>query len=444
LCDAARVEIKARAKLKQHAAELAKAKARMANSEEVGETDNTAGANVSPRRPARTTKMDQQMNKAMGRMFSILPGGGEDVMNKVLTPMQRQAIVTRQLDEAIIKESKGTESHEIARTMMQQAIMSYEAEAEGAEFKLKTDERNELDLMQKSLIMNVKAMRKFRKGYLKSVMSSITMLGDMQGNGIPLNNTIGWVAVVAKRAKDHRARIANDNKTDDSSDGQAESGFSLKLHLIECPDVEETIRKCLDDSCPMDDIDEDTIGGSASLTAETDNASVPLLPDVPVDSVIKTMDPIFSKTLNNVSIDEYYKAGWSEDPPLYGPWLERKGSYDLTVSNWETSTKGGFENPWSKEKFPQKRVVRFKFKRTTHLYIGPPVAGVTQTQYLMKDGNDSCIVMMTVDIDGVPYSDNFSVEVRWAARRVREGIAIDAGVHVRILKASMFTNKIKR
>ena len=88
--------------------------------------------------------------------------------------------------------------------------------------------------------------------------------------------------------------------------------------------------------------------------------------------------------------------------------------------------------------------MRFKFKRTTHLYLGPPVAGVTQTQYLMKDGNDSCIVMMTVDIDGVPYSDNFSVEVRWAARRVREGIAIDAGVHVRILKASMFTNKIKR
>jgi len=364
LCDAARVEIKARAKLKQHVAELAKAKARMANSEEGGEiTDNTAGGtNISPRRPARTTKMDQQMNKAMGRMFSILPGGGEDVMNKVLTPMQRQAIVTRQLDEAIIKEGKGTESHEIARTMMQQAILSYEAEAEGAEFKLKIDERNELDLMQKSLIMNVKAMRKFRKGYLKSVMTSITMLNDMQGNGIPLNNTTGWVAVVAKRARDHRARIANDTKMDDL-DSHAESGFSLKLHLAECPDVEETIRKCLDDSCPMDDFDEDTIGGSCSLTAEEDNASLSLLPDAPVDSVIKTMDPIFSKTLTNVSIDEYYKAGWSEDPPLYGPWLERKGSYDLTVSNWETSTEGGFENPWSKEKFPQKRV------RDYYLYL---------------------------------------------------------------------------
>lgn len=84
------------------------------------------------------------------------------------------------------------------------------------------------------------------------------------------------------------------------------------------------------------------------------------------------------------------------------------------------------------------QVIRFKFKRTTHLYIGPPIAGVTQTQYLIRDGNDKCVVMTTVDIDGVPYSDVFAVEVRWAARRLQEnGIAIDAGVFVRFTKASM-------
>ncbi len=72
------------------------------------------------------------------------------------------------------------------------------------------------------------------------------------------------------------------------------------------------------------------------------------------------------------------------------------------------------------------------------MYIGPPIASVTQTQYLMKDGNDRCIVMMTVDIEGVPYSDSFAVEVRWAARRLKEkDLAIDAGVFVRFTKASM-------
>jgi len=56
----------------------------------------------------------------------------------------------------------------------------------------------------------------------------------------------------------------------------------------------------------------------------------------------------------------------------------------------------------------------------------------------MKDGNDRCIVMMTVEIDGVPYSDSFAVEVRWAARRLKEkDLAIDAGVFVRFTKSNM-------
>lgn len=66
------------------------------------------------------------------------------------------------------------------------------------------------------------------------------------------------------------------------------------------------------------------------------------------------------------------------------------------------------------------------------------MAGVTQTQYVLKDGNNRCIVMMTVEMDGIPYSDAFAVEVRWAARRVKDNdIAIDAGVFVRFTKSSM-------
>ena len=48
------------------------------------------------------------------------------------------------------------------------------------------------------------------------------------------------------------------------------------------------------------------------------------------------------------------------------------------------------------------------------------------------------MVMMTVEMDGIPYSDVFAVEVRWSARRVGENdIAIDAGVFVRFTKSSM-------
>ena len=84
------------------------------------------------------------------------------------------------------------------------------------------------------------------------------------------------------------------------------------------------------------------------------------------------------------------------------------------------------------------QIVKFRFKRTSHLYIGPPIAGVTQTQYCLRDGNDKCIVMMTVEMDGIPYSDSFAVEVRWAARRVgAKDIVIDSGVFVRMIKSNM-------
>ena len=72
------------------------------------------------------------------------------------------------------------------------------------------------------------------------------------------------------------------------------------------------------------------------------------------------------------------------------------------------------------------------------MYIGPPIAGVTQTQYCYKDGDDKCVLQMTVEMDGIPYSDVFAVEVRWSARRVgADDISIDAGVFVRFLKSSM-------
>jgi hypothetical protein len=45
---------------------------------------------------------------------------------------------------------------------------------------------------------------------------------------------------------------------------------------------------------------------------------------------------------------------------------------------------------------------------------------------------------MTVEMDGIPYSDVFAVEVRWSARRVgTDDISIDAGVFVRFIKSSM-------
>jgi hypothetical protein len=101
-------------------------------------------------------------------------------------------------------------------------------------------------------------------------------------------------------------------------------------------------------------------------------------------------------------------------------------------------------NPWCGEKYEQMRLVTFEFERTTHLYIGPPVARVKQTQYCRTESNDKCTMAMALEFDGIPYSDTFGVEVRWVARRVDENdIHVEVGVFVNFKKSSMFASKIK-
>ena len=483
LCDASKVESKAKAKHKQYVIELEKAKANVltltvaegVDGDDTGDggdapSDGGGGTATSPKKTkAPSTMMDQHMNKAMGKMFSAVKTlGGEDVMNKVLTPQQRQAIATRQLDEAQAKEMKGTESFELARSVKEQALASYETEAEACGFQCKKDERHEWSMMQTSLIRTVDALKVFRESQLNSVNSSIERMKEHHLHNNALDDVTRWTHFTEKRLKDIRDRnIISDTKDNNNDDG-GQLQFYLKVQLVECTNIEETVRAFLDeDDEDVVDIDfveeeEEEVVGTAAGGPESplhnmneangdqiDTATTLPLPDVPPDSFIGQMDSIFSKTIKNVSIDEYYSTGWSEEKaPLYHPWLERKGSIEVSVSDWEhySSSPDGveFENEWSKEKFTQRRVIKFKFKRTTHLYIGPPIAGVTQTQYLIKEGNDKCIVMMTVEMDGIPYSDSFAVEVRWAARRLnRSDIAIDAGVVVRFIKSNMFASKIK-
>lgn len=171
--------------------------------------------------------------------------------------------------------------------------------------------------------------------------------------------------------------------------------------------------------------------------------------DAPPDQVLKKMEVVLKKKIKNVSVKKYYENCWSEGnrtdaDPFYGPFLIEKKSHDVKVEDWEFDEGEGFENKWSGEKFPQKRVVKFKFTRSTHLYIGPPIAGVTQTQFCSVDGDDTCIVEMTVEMDGIPYADVFAVEVRWVARRVgNKDLLIEVGVLVDFKKSSMFASKIR-
>jgi hypothetical protein len=176
------------------------------------------------------------------------------------------------------------------------------------------------------------------------------------------------------------------------------------------------------------------------------------LPDVPPDEVMKKMDVVLSKTIKNVSIQRFYELIWSEgqggvdEKPFYGPCLVDMGSHKVNVGEWEFAKDEAdrFTNQWCGEKYSQRRVVTFAFKRKTHLYVGPHIAGVKQTHYCLVKGNDVCIVAMTVEMNGIPYADCFTVEVRWFARRTgSRDINVNIGVFVHFKKSTLFASKIR-
>ena len=188
---------------------------------------------------------------------------------------------------------------------------------------------------------------------------------------------------------------------------------------------------------------------SENCRAESD--SIPATP-VPADQTLKKMSVVLSQTIKNISIKNFYDVAWSEGvrtnaAPLYGPWLEKAGSMNVQVDDWIFSEGGSplIEGSWCRENYNQKRQVQFQFRRKTHLYIGPPVAKVNQTQYCRLEGNDKCIVAFTVEMEGIPYADCFAVEVRWVAHR--EGMSdvkVEIGVFVDFRKATIFASKIKQ
>lgn len=162
---------------------------------------------------------------------------------------------------------------------------------------------------------------------------------------------------------------------------------------------------------------------------------------VPPDAVIQNMHIVISKHLRNVTIQKFHEIVWSEKgKPLYKPWVERE-AFDVEMSDWRAEECQG---PWCKQTYQFQRDVKFRVKRKTHLYIGPPIANVVQVHRCALDGNDKCTVGMTISFEGIPYSDTFAVEVRWVA--LREGqndIKIQCGIAVDFKKKTFLKSKIQ-
>lgn len=84
------------------------------------------------------------------------------------------------------------------------------------------------------------------------------------------------------------------------------------------------------------------------------------------------------------------------------------------------------------------QIVTFVFNKQIPFQMGPTLAKVKHTQYCRVEGNDKCIVAMTIEMTGVPYSDCFNVEIRWVATRSGQNdIAVQVGLFVNFVKSTM-------
>lgn len=174
-------------------------------------------------------------------------------------------------------------------------------------------------------------------------------------------------------------------------------------------------------------------------------------PPVSQDALLKEMEVVVSKPIKNVSIQAIYQSVWEDSPgkkSFYEAWLEDEECFDITMGVWEHAEQNSyFSNPWCCKKgetYSQRRLVTFKFKRTTHLYIGPPVAFVKQEHYIRVEGDDKIVLAIEATFEGIPYSDTFGVEMRWiATRQGSKDVKIEVGLFVLFKKSTLLKSQIK-
>ena len=192
--------------------------------------------------------------------------------------------------------------------------------------------------------------------------------------------------------------------------------------------------------------------------ADTGKKQQPALPD---DKQLCNMDTVFTKTLKNISVRDWYETCWSEGvntdkPPMYGKWLkEYPNNFDFDIPDW---TFAPVVNDYDQEEYDQKRCICFKFERTNTPFMpGPAKTFNTHEQYcrLIPNEEDSsegdkeksydrCIVANKITTKGVPFGDTFHVHIRWVATRLgKRDLRIQVGLFVLFVKPILMASKVR-
>jgi hypothetical protein len=189
---------------------------------------------------------------------------------------------------------------------------------------------------------------------------------------------------------------------------------------------------------------------SSSRSVPDNDQETDDLADVPPDDTLEKMNIIIDKRLKNVSISQYYETVWSEQSegdgvPLFRSFLEESDKQDIDVGEWEVAdNNAGFIGDWDGEEYQKRRTVTFIFDKKIPMQSKPVLAQVKQTHCCRIEGKNKCVVAMTIDMNGVPFSECFVVEVRWVATRSgKNDLNVQVGLFVNFIKSTILAGKIR-
>lgn len=189
LCDAARKEAKARRKLESCSLELSRAKKRMDAVENIDADEN-----------ARRNKTSPAMNKALGNMFSILPGG-EEAMAKMLSRNQRLAIAQANVNEAQAKEAKEIHAQTTAAANKSRIMTAYAAFATALDCSFVDEEVDGWVKVRDTLREVVELFLKYRSLRYNSLITAMDTV--KRGQDLASSDIKRWTSKLRKRRAKH-------------------------------------------------------------------------------------------------------------------------------------------------------------------------------------------------------------------------------------------------
>lgn len=175
--------------------------------------------------------------------------------------------------------------------------------------------------------------------------------------------------------------------------------------------------------------------------------------DPALDEGLQSMDLVVSKYFYNTTLDDFHDALFSRPKTpraetLYERWLRSCGALEVKVEKWdELWGDKCFMDPWSKERYQQKRVISFQSLRSSTSFLSeadsPALLNVKQTQYYRRETN-KLVFANTEETTGAFYSKSMKTFRRVVVTQVEEKkLTFKAGIFVMFLRPVLSSSKIR-